>query len=512
MIATTSTIPAAVSDNSSAAYRLRKGVRCCLHSGDKPMLILDFPLRAVAVQPCWRPLLEHMTDADFISVQALKSWVPEMLRSKTEIFLEQLVRKALCECRSAPVLSGYPMVSVIIPVRNREKDLAHCLRSLCNLRYPAHRLEIIVVDDASSDGTLQVVAKFPVKTLAVKKRRQAPGCRNLAARQAKGEILAFIDSDCVADPSWLNDLLPAFRDPAVGAVGGLVDAYFEQKGLDRYEKVKSSLQVSTWHKRSSEKERHFYVPSCNLLIRRALFRELGGFRQDLHVGEDVDLCWRLQKLGKAVEYKPVGKVYHKHRNQLWPFCRRRFQYGTSEPVLQQLHPDRTKQFLLPLPEFTFWVFLAASAWFSCLPLLALSAAALVYQICRRIIGIGDNGIPISPMAITGAVVRTALALFYHLCQFVSRYYVAVCSLSWPVSPRLSAVALAMHALTGVVQFHMRRPRLNLLSFLAFFSLDQIAYQLGVWWGCCRQGFFKPLIPRPVFSLTSSRLGNSRTGD
>lgn len=501
MNAPTSMAPVAASDGQAAAYRLRKGVRCCLHPGSKPMLILDFPLRAIALQPCWQPLLEHMTSTDFVSVQALSAWVPEMLRNKTEIFLEQLVRKALCECRCAPALPSYPMVSVIIPVRNREKDLAHCLRSLSNLRYPAHRLEIIVVDDASSDGSLRVAAQFPVRTLAVKDRRQAAGCRNLAARQAKGEILAFIDSDCAADPSWLHDLLPAFRDPAVGAVGGRVDAYFEEKGLDRYEKVKSSLQVSTWHKRSSEKERHFYVPSCNLLIRRELFRELGGFREDLHVGEDVDLCWRLQRIGKAVEYKPVGKVYHKHRNHVWPFCRRRFQYGTSEPVLQQLHPDRTKQFLLPLPEFLFWGFLAASACFSCLPLLGLAVAALIFQICRRSLGADNNGIPIRRMAIAGAVIRTSLALFYHLCLFVSRYYLVACVLLWPLSPRLGAGALAMHVLAGIVQFHIRRPRLSPLSFLAFFSLDQAAYQLGVWWGCCRQRFFKPLVPRPVFSLT-----------
>jgi mycofactocin glycosyltransferase len=493
---------AAASGGQPAAYRLRKGVRCCQHSGAKPMLILDFPLRAVAVQPCWRPLLEHMTAADFVPVQALSARVPEKLRDKTEIFLEQLVRKALCESRGAPALPGYPIVSVIIPVRNREKDLAHCLRSLCNLRYPEHCLEIIVVDDASTDGSLQVVSKFPVKTLAFKTRRQAAACRNLAARQAKGEILAFIDSDCVADPSWLSDLLPAFRDPAVGAVGGLVDAYFEEKGLDRYEKVKSSLQVSTWQKRSSEQERHFYVPSCNLLIRRELFRELGGFCEDLHVGEDVDLCWRLQKLGKAVEYKPVGRVYHKHRNHLWPFCRRRFQYGTSEPVLQRLHPDRTKQFLLPLPEFLCWAWVAVAAWLGSVPLLGGAAASLIFQIYRRYRVVRDNGIPIGRMAVAGAVIRTSLALFYHLCLFVSRYYVVVCMLLWPLSPRLGVVALAMHLVAGGGQFHIKRPRLNPLSFLVFFSLDQFAYQLGVWWGCCRRGFFKPLLPRPVFRLTS----------
>ena len=68
---------------------------------------------------------------------------------------------------------------------------------------------------------LRVAAQFPVQTLAVRTRRQAAACRNLAARQAKGEILAFMDSDCMADPLWLHELLPTFRDPAVGAVGGL---------------------------------------------------------------------------------------------------------------------------------------------------------------------------------------------------------------------------------------------------------------------------------------------------
>jgi mycofactocin glycosyltransferase len=501
MNALTSTAPVAASDGTSAAYRLRKSVRCCLHSGAKPLLILDFPLRAVAVQPCWRPLLESMSTTDFVPVQELGARVPDMPCDQTEIFLEHLVRKAFCECRGAIELQSYPMVSVIIPVRNREKDLARCLRSLSNLRYPARYFEIIVVDDASSDGSLRVAAQFPVKTLAVRIRRQAAACRNLAARQARGEILAFIDSDCVADPSWLHELLPAFRDPDVGAVGGMVEAYAEEKRLDCYEKVKSSLRVSNWHKRSSEQERHFYVPSCNLLIRRELFRDLGGFREDLHVGEDVDLCWRLQKHGKVVEYRPVGKVYHRHRNHLWPFFRRRFQYGTSEPVLQQLHPDRTKQLLLPLPEFFFWIFLALSACFSCLPLLGVAAAFLIFQIYRRSLEVGNNGIPIRRMEIVRVVIRTSLALFYHLCLFVSRYYIVAGALLWPLAPRLGACILAMHVLAGIVQFHIRRPHLSLPSFLAFFSLDQAAYQLGVWWGCCRQRFFKPLLPRPVFSLT-----------
>ena len=80
------------------------------------------------------------------------------------------------------------------------------------------------------------------------------------------------------------------------------------------------------------------------------------------------------------------------------------------------------------------------------------------------------------------------------CSYVSRCYLVSCALLWPLAPRLSAGDLAMHLLAGMVQFHFGRPRLNPFSFLAYFYLAQSAYQLGVWWGCCRRRFFKPLLP------------------
>lgn len=495
----TSREPAEEDMEQSVAYRLRSGVRCWFSSDAKPLLVLDFPLRAVAVQHCWRSLLERMASGEFVSVNALASCVPDMPVEKTETFLEYLVRKAFCERQGINVLERYPSVSIIIPVRNRQEDLAVCLDSLANLQYPKEKTEIIVVDDASSDDTLQVAARFPVKTIPLKTHKQVSYCRNLAARQAQGEILAFIDSDCVADPLWLKELIPTFRDPEVGAVGGMVDSYFEDKGLDRYEKVKSSLQVSTWFKRSSKKEQFFYVPSCNLLIRRNLFLDLGGFREGLHVGEDVDLCWRLQNHGEALEYRPVGTVYHKHRSNLLPFCRRRFQYGTSEPTLQELHPDRIKQVLLPLPEFLFWVLVTGAACLSSVALLFVAAAILLFHIFRRYARLQKQKIPIQGVAVTAASIRSSLSLFYHICTFVSRYYLVLFAILSPSIPWLSAVAVCMHVFSGIVQYRITKPRLNLLSFLAFFSMDQISYQLGVWWGCLRRVYFKPVMPRPVLT-------------
>lgn len=480
-------------------YRLRSGVRCWFRPNAKPLLVLDFPLRALAVHHCWRSLLEPMAAGDFVPFEALASCVPDMPADKTEIFLEHLVRKAFCDRKGINVLPRYPHVSIIVPVRNRQADLAACLDSLTRLQYPAEKTEIIVVDDNSSDNSLQVAERFPVKAISLSAHKQVSYCRNIAAREAKGEILAFIDSDCVAGPLWLQELIPTFRDPDVGAVGGLVDSYFQDKGLDRYEKVKSSLHVSTWFKRSSEKERFFYVPSCNLMIRRDLFLDLGGFRENLHVGEDVDLCWRLQNHGKVFEYRPVGKVYHKHRNSLFPFCIRRFQYGTSEPTLQQLHPDRIKQVFFPLPEFLFWVLVTASAVLSYPPLLLIAVAILLTHIWRLYSCVRKRNIPVHSTAITGAVIRSSLSVGYHACSLVSRYYLVFISVLWPCVPWLSMVALGMHLCAGIIQYRITKPQLNPLSFFIFFTLEQISYQLGVWWGCVKRLYFKPVTPRLVLS-------------
>ncbi len=142
--------------------------------------------------------------------------------------------------------------------------------------------------------------------------------------------------------------------PAWPPWGGELPPGFNESPLDRYEEVKSSLIMGKRFARSQENEKFFYVPSCNLLVRKSLFLDLGGFREELIVGEDVDLCWRMQDAGYFVEFRPTGTIFHKHRNRIRPFCLRRFDYGTSEPLLQRLHRSRGKKMMFPLGSSLFW--------------------------------------------------------------------------------------------------------------------------------------------------------------
>jgi len=378
------------------------------------------------------------------------------------------------------------------------------LSSLAKLNYPSEKIEIIVVDDCSSDSTPQVIREFPVTLLGLKKHRQASFCRNLAARRAKNEILAFIDSDCEADPNWLLELTPAFRENSVAAVGGMIDSFYTTNRLDQYEKVQSSLMISSWYKRSDELDRFFYVPACNFLMRKDCFRKLGGFKNDLHVGEDVDLCWRLQNSGLQVDYRPVGTIFHKHRNRLQAFCRRRFDYGTSEPQLQKLHEDRRKKMVCPPLTIVFWLSIACLFFFGN-PLLAFPTVALalfssmsMYKNIHR----ADDHIGFFHVIV--AILRSHCAWLYHQCAFVSRYYLLFSLPLLAILPVVFSAVAVMHLITCLGQYMVKKPKLSFAFFFFYFTLEQISYQAGVWWSCLRNNHFGSIIPRLSFSMKHTK--------
>jgi len=467
------------------------------------MLVLDYPFRAIRVNRCWVAAIRLLAAGSFIPLGKLVPETEPQEPEKVELFLDGLVREGVLERRGFASMRAHPLVTVIVPVRNRPAHIEACLYALQRLRYPRERLEIIIVDDASQDATPDVISRFAVKRMALNEHKQASYCRNLAARESRGDILAFVDSDCLVHPDWLSELVPCFRDHSLAAVGGLVDSELEESALDRYEKVKSSLHLGLRLRRTTESEPFFYVPSCNLLVRRGPFLELGGFREDLHVGEDVDLSWRLSDAGYQIEYRPFGVVYHKHRNRLRTFCARRFDYGTSEPILQQRHPERIKQIPFPIGGAAFWGIVALTLFSAFLPLLGLAGLVLLVDSHFRSRRLKRKEIPFRIGTLLVAVPRSYFAFLYQFSAFVSRYYLLWCPVVFVVSPVAGAIVLSMHLLTGIVEFWTKRANLNLPVFLWYHSLEQLSYQAGVWWGCLRGFCFKPVNPRIVLRRITS---------
>ncbi len=481
-------------------YGLRHGVTF-VEQSEKPFLLSRFPVKVAALPPSLVPLLSYLQrkgDCSLEELWAVNSSVP---RNRIESFLDALVKKGYLKEKGLSHVPQVPKVSIIVPVRNRPKDIQSCVSSLMDLSFPRERLEIIIVDDASEDLTSKVVDEFQVKRLRTIKREGASYCRNLGAEHAKGEILCFLDSDCVADTFWIREIVSTFRDPHVGACGGGVESQDDQAHLDRYEQVKSALRVGMTRKDSRNGDRFFYVPSCNMAVRREVFLRLGGFRRDLEVGEDVDLCWRIIDHGYVIEYRPAAKVFHRHRNRVLTFCRRRFVYGTSEPLLQSLHRRREKQFLIWPRALGFWLIAALAlmtglfSLVGCLGLLVLGDVLNRRRKARRL------GISLPLPLVFLAVLRSYLSFLYQVCSFFSRYYLLLATLLLPILPVLCLGIWISHAGVGVVQFFVLKPRLHLPAFLFFFTLEQLSYQAGVWLGCLKAQFFSPVSPNIVLWRT-----------
>jgi cellulose synthase/poly-beta-1,6-N-acetylglucosamine synthase-like glycosyltransferase len=213
-------------------------------------------------------------------------------------------------------LTEWPLISVIVPVYNGEAMLPTLLDSLTRLDYPAERLEILLVNNNSTDHTAKLLAATLFNVI-LETQPGAGAARNAGIRQAKGEFLAFTDSDCVVNPHWLKDLLAGFTDPAIGAVAGTIKPYELNHPIECYE----ALRLDD----PGHRAMHIFLPTAvtaNTMYRADVFRQVGLF-PDRTGGEETDLNWRMQAEGKyRIHFlNSGGLVQHRYRTDLKAFCR-----------------------------------------------------------------------------------------------------------------------------------------------------------------------------------------------
>jgi mycofactocin system glycosyltransferase len=318
--------------------------------------------------------------------------------------------------------------------------------------------------------------------------RGPAAARNVGARAAQEDIIAFIDSDCTASPEWLMELMPAFADPKTVAVGGLVDGMCTKSAVDRYEAVMSSLSLGARERSASSGDDTFYLPSCNLLVRRGIFLHVGGFNDEMHVGEDVDLTWRLRDNGWTITYLPVGRVYHEHRSTIRSFMSRRFDYGTSEGMLQRIHPQRRKQMVIP-PLLALLLALCLSAPFMGWWTLLLSGGVLAADVTAARLRLARRGLPIGLTSLFAGRLRALGSLVYYLCFHLMRYYAAALIAVALVVPPFWFVPAVAFGCAARVDYAVRKPRQTFICFAVIYFLEQIAYGAGVFSGCLSRKCF-----------------------
>jgi cellulose synthase/poly-beta-1,6-N-acetylglucosamine synthase-like glycosyltransferase len=231
--------------------------------------------------------------------------------------------------------NAFPKVSIIVAAYNNEQTIDECLKSILALDYPKDYIEVIVMDGASSDATVEKAQKYPVKVVSI--RLNAPAAYNYAMKNvAAHQILGFIDSDAKVESQWLRKLFPRLAEPQVAGVSGSIETWNVENPWARSIGYELKNRYSRIGKYTSR------IATMNLLLKKAVIEEAGGWDESLPSQYDTDLGFRLSALGYRIAYEPSAVCFHYNRPTLRAYYRQQLQYGKNTLKLYFKHGGLAK--------------------------------------------------------------------------------------------------------------------------------------------------------------------------
>jgi glycosyltransferase involved in cell wall biosynthesis len=188
-------------------------------------------------------------------------------------------------------------VSIVIPAYNEEKYIGGCLDAIAKQEYSNY--EIILVDNGSSDKTIKIATDYEIEILQ-NASLNISGLRNLGASKARGNILIFIDSDCIPVKDWLFNGILRLQDKNVGVTGAACSM-----------PPKSTWVEKAWYSSKPKGVREVnFLGTANMFVWKELFDRLSGFNKELRTGEDYEFCNRVKRCGYKVVSDDDIKVFH----------------------------------------------------------------------------------------------------------------------------------------------------------------------------------------------------------
>ncbi|MEU1547075.1 mycofactocin biosynthesis glycosyltransferase MftF [Nocardia sp. NPDC005745] len=378
-------------------------------------------------------------------------------------------------------------VTVIVPLHNNAEGLARLLAAL-----RGHN--VVVVDDGS-DQPVRIPRNRGTRcrvTVLRHDRKQGPAAaRNAGLRAATTDFVAFLDSDVVPRSGWLEVMLGHFSDPGVALVAPRIVALDpESNALARYEHTRSSLDLGRREAAVHSGGLVSYVPSAALLARRRALLEQGGFDESMHVAEDVDLCWRLERAGWRLRYEPAAHVAHDHRVRFRAWFGRKLFYGTGAAPLGDRHAGTVSPLSVPS-----WTLLAAFL-FATLTKWGLlgGIGTLITALARlrRVFAELDNPTRIAAIYLA----RGFFAGLWRMASAMCRHYWPITLVAMVLSRRVRRIAITMAIADGLADWFTHRDAggLDPVRYVAYKRLDDIAYGTGLWLGAFRARSVEALKP------------------
>ncbi len=227
--------------------------------------------------------------------------------------------------------SPSPLVSVVIPTFNDREHLAACLESVLRQDCPSCTMEILVVDDGSTDGTAAMVRqRFPGVRVLERSNEGAELARNAGVDAARGELIAFIDSDCVAMPGWLQTLIDRLRGKPELVLGGRI-----LHSGDFWQRLTGIADFGEYQGLRPRKAAT--LPSCNMGLHRSLFLTQ-RFDPRFRPNADTLFAEGLRRRGATLLYDPELLVLHTPPAGPGDFFSRGRRYGRSFVVARKIDP------------------------------------------------------------------------------------------------------------------------------------------------------------------------------
>jgi GT2 family glycosyltransferase len=233
-----------------------------------------------------------------------------------------------------PPDTEWPKISVVVCSYNGARTFRETMESIRELDYPDY--EVIVVNDGSTDHTAEIAREYDL-TLISTENNGLSHARNAGWRAARGEIVAYIDDDAYPDPHWLKYLASTFLSTSFVGVGG---PNLLPPGESPIAECVANAPGGAQHVLVSDREAE-HIPGCNMAFRRAALEAVGGFDPSFRcAGDDVDICWALQRNGGRIGFHPSAVVWHHRRNSIKAYWKQQQGYGEAEALLERKWPEK----------------------------------------------------------------------------------------------------------------------------------------------------------------------------
>ncbi len=304
--------------------------------------ILEWHLESVVRGGLAGTMFFAWTDEWFRGGQEILDWAfglvtRERVPKKAFLRLEELEQRSRDAGEGATIAAQFPLpefprVSVLVCSYNGGRTLEACLSSLKKMQYPNY--EVVLVDDGSTDDTVEIAGRYPEVRYVRQKNMGLSYARNVAAAAATGDILAYTDSDCMADPDWLYYLVGTLTSGDYAGVGG---PNISPPAENWVQACVSAAPGGPAHVLMTDVVAE-HIPGCNMAFYKWAFDKVGGFDVEYRkAGDDVDFCWRLQQLGEVIAFSPAAIVWHYRRFTLKAFRKQQEGYGEAESLLRFKH-------------------------------------------------------------------------------------------------------------------------------------------------------------------------------